>query len=38
MSLFVWHSRAMPQSITSMTGIDGARDQRWGLDYPSDLG
>jgi len=23
-----WHSRAMPQSITSMTEIEGARDQR----------
>ena len=24
----IWHSRAMPQSITSMTEIEGARDQR----------
>ena len=33
-----WHSRAMPQSITNMVGIEGARDQRQGLDYPSDSG
>lgn len=25
-----WHSRAIPQSITSMAGIQGARDQRRG--------
>src|SRR6476646_5236317 len=26
----LWHSKAMPHSITSMAGIEGARDQRWG--------
>jgi hypothetical protein len=27
-ALWLWHSRAIPQSITSMGGIEGARDQR----------
>jgi hypothetical protein len=29
---------SMPQAITSMAGIEGARDLRYALDYPSDSG